>query len=651
MQALFFLHDLWYIDRNRERERNMIDIEVQDLSKEFIKGKKILNGLSFRVDSGERVGLLGQNGTGKTTVLRILMGEVRPDSGTVRLPPNKKIGLISQIPRFPAGFTVEDVLRTAFEPLKAMEREMEELSSRLDDVSAMRRYGELSHRFEAMGGYETDTKLNRIAQGLSLTADFLRQPYDTLSGGEQTRINLARLLLEDTDILLLDEPTNHLDMRAVQWLEDYLEGYAGTVLAVSHDRYFLDRVVKRIIEIRDGKAVFFSGNYSFYAEERRRRLDEQARQYEKEQKKVAQLEAAADRIHLWAFLGADKLHRTAFSIEKRIERIQTVDKPKTERMLHQHFESRDFHGDTVLAAENLSKRYDTKTLFSGLDLTIRGGGERIALIGENGTGKSTLVRILLGLEKPDTGRVVLGPSVRTGYLKQDVSFPDPWKTLTDTLVYSEQGFTVSEARNRLAAFGFRGEDSQKYVGELSGGELRRLALCLVMKGETNFLILDEPTNHLDIASCEWIEEAVEAYPSTLLLVSHDRYFIRKFAERIWELRNGRIIDWPCGYDEYLRLSEAQPRTETSKAPPRDKKQRQKREDPQTLRRRLTVAEQDLAHTEAAMDKLKAEMENCGSDYNLWIEKDGQLKELQAVWEQQYSRWEELSEQLEKKENS
>jgi len=234
----------------------MIDIWVQDLVKEFIKGKKILNGLSFQVDSGDRVGLLGKNGTGKTTVLRMLTQEIRPDSGIIRIPAGKKMGLISQIPHFPAGFTVEDVLRTAFDPLKKMERELEVLSADLQDPNKLRRYGELSHKFEAMGGYDTQTQLNRIAQGLSLSQEFLAQPFDTLSGGEQTRINLGRLILEDTDILLLDEPTNHLDMHAVQWLEEYLQTFKGTVLAVSHDRYFLDAVVRRIVEIEDGKANF-----------------------------------------------------------------------------------------------------------------------------------------------------------------------------------------------------------------------------------------------------------------------------------------------------------------------------------------------------------------------------------------------------------
>jgi len=631
----------------------MIDIWVQDLVKEFIKGKKILNGLSFQVDSGDRVGLLGKNGTGKTTVLRMLTQEIRPDSGIIRIPAGKKMGLISQIPHFPAGFTVEDVLRTAFDPLKKMERELEVLSADLQDPNKLRRYGELSHKFEAMGGYDTQTQLNRIAQGLSLSQEFLAQPFDTLSGGEQTRINLGRLILEDTDILLLDEPTNHLDMHAVQWLEEYLQTFKGTVLAVSHDRYFLDAVVRRIVEIEDGKANFYSGNYSFYVQERRHRLEEQRRQYEKEQRKVAQLEAAADKLHLWAFLGNDKLHRTAFSIEKRIERIQTVDKPKTEHRMHQHFSAKDFHGDIVLETRDLSKAYDGKTLFTDLNLTIRGGRERIALIGDNGSGKSTLLRILLKEEKADRGSFLMGPSVKTAYLQQHAEFSDKWKTLTDTLVYSHQGYTVSAARDRLAAFGFRGEDSQKYVAELSGGELRRLALCMVMKDETNFLILDEPTNHLDIASCEWIEEAIEDYPGTLLMVSHDRYFIRKFAERIWELKDGKIIDWPCGYDEYLRLSAIQetaaPKSPNIAAPKKEARSRGKREDPQTLRRRITVYEQKIAKSEEAQEMLQAEMDACGSDYTLWLQKEEEMKILRAEWEELYAKWEEMTELLESKE--
>jgi len=620
----------------------MIDIQVTALSKEYIKGKKILDGLTFQVDSGERVALLGKNGAGKTTVLKILMGEVRPDSGSATLAPGKKAGLISQIPLFPEGDTVEDVLRSAFCHLVRMEEEMLRLTERLEDPAALRRYGELSQRFEALGGYETETRLQRVANGLSIPEAMRAQPFTTLSGGEKTRINLARLILEDTDILLLDEPTNHLDLSAIEWLQDYLSTYKGTVLAVSHDRYFLDEVVTRVIELKAGRAEFYSGNYTFYAAERKRRYEEQLKRYEKEQSKVTQLEAAAQRLHLWAFMGNDKLHKTAFNIEKRIERLQVTERPREDKKLNLRFTQEDFEGDEVLRLEGLSKAFAERTLFSEVTLKVRGGGERIALIGDNGTGKSTLLKILLKEEKPDSGTIWMGPSVHPAVLEQAVTFEDPNRTLVETLVYGEEANTVSEARNRLAAFGFRGEDVFKSVRDLSGGEQRRLALCRLMAEKVNFLLLDEPTNHLDIDSCEWIEDAVEAFQGTLLFVSHDRYLIRRFARRIWELKDGHITDYACGYDEYLRRT-AQPAPPPAYAKKKDPPPiAPERENRQAAKRKLTVLEHEIQKAEEEAALLQRQMEACGSDYELWIRKDGELRTIRKDLTRLYEDWQVLA---------
>ena len=396
----------------------MIDISVSNLVKEFEVGTKILDGLTFQVDTGERVGLLGPNGCGKTTLLRILTGAMDYDEGEVMIAPGKRMGLISQIPVYPEGYTVEDVLATAFEPLRKMEDELARLTREMasgTDPALMSRYDKLTAAYEAAGGYETDTRINKVCNGLSIPQAMREQLFESLSGGEKTRVNLARLILEDTDILLLDEPTNHLDLRATEWLEEYLGKFKGTVLTVSHDRYFLDQVVDRIIEIQEGRAEFYQGSYSFYAVEKERRYEEKLKQYEKEQAKIEQLEKAAEQMRVWAYSGMDKTFKRVKSMEKRIERMRVTDRPKKERKMEVRFGEREFRGDEVLTIKGLTKGFGGRTLFSGLGLEVA-GGERIALIGDNGSGKTTLLKMILGEEAPDGGKVRMGPTVKVGYL-------------------------------------------------------------------------------------------------------------------------------------------------------------------------------------------------------------------------------------------
>ena len=351
----------------------MIEISVMGLQKSFDLEKKILDGLTFQINSGERVGLLGKNGAGKTTLFRILTGEIDYDAGEVAIASDRRVGLISQIPVYPAGYTVDDVLQSAFERMRRMADEMERLSAQMangdESEETLRRYGELSARFEGLGGYDTATAVNKVANGLSIPADMRTRLFDTLSGGEKTRVNLGRLILEDTDILLLDEPTNHLDLHAIEWLEEYLASFKGTVVAISHDRYFLDRTITRVIEILDGHAEFYNGNYSFYAVEKERRYLEKMRQYEKEQAKIRQLEAAADKLHLWAFMGNDALHKRAFSMEKRIERMRTTDKPTREKKMTAQFRSSEFLGDEVLTLSPYFSEYKLYAEAAGGTLT------------------------------------------------------------------------------------------------------------------------------------------------------------------------------------------------------------------------------------------------------------------------------------------
>ena len=626
----------------------MIDISVTNLVKEFEVGSKILDGLTFQVDTGERVGLLGPNGCGKTTLLRILTGVVDYDEGEVMIAPGKRLGLISQIPVYPAGYTVEDVIDTAFEPLHEMEREMTDLAGRMaageSDGAILSRYDKLTAAFQAGGGYETGTNKNKVCNGLSIPQAMREQPFDKLSGGEKTRVNLARLILEDTDILLLDEPTNHLDLRCTEWLEEYLETFKGTVLTVSHDRYFLDKVVDRIIEIQNGKAEFYSGNYSFYAVEKERRYEEKLKQYEKEQAKIDQLQKAADQLRIWAYSGNDKTFKRAQSMEKRIEKMRVTDRPRKERKMEVRFGEREFRGDEVMTIKNLQKSFGDRTLFSDVNLEVA-GGERIALLGDNGTGKSTLLKIIMGEEEPDSGKLRMGPTVKIGYLPQIIHFDHPERSLVDTMLY-DLDCTAQTARNRLAAFKFRGEDVFKSVSTLSGGEQSRLRLCMLMDAKINLLILDEPTNHLDIQSREWIEEAVEEYEGNLLFVSHDRYFIDRFATRIWMLEDGHITDFRGTYQEYLaaKARKAAPAPAPVKE---EKKEKPKRPGgTKILEKEVAAAERAVGKAEEEMYDLTLQIEEASADYlklqELYEKKEALEEEILKL----YGRWEELSAQLE-----
>ena len=620
----------------------MIDISVSSLVKSFEIGKNILDGLSFSVNSGERVGILGRNGCGKTTLFRILVGEVGYDEGEVMIAPSKRLGLISQIPVYPADWTTEDVLRDAHRRLYALSAKIDALAAQMehdDSPALLGEYDRLSEDFRRLGGYSMDTDRNRVANGLDIPAAMRAQLFSSLSGGEKTRVNLARLILEDTDILLLDEPTNHLDLHATEWLEDYLLHFKGTVLVISHDRWFLDKVVQRSIEINEGRAELYSGNYSFYVEERQRRFEEKLKKYERDQAKIEQLTRAAEQMHLWAFMGADKLHKRAFSMEKRIEKLSQSERPAEQKKLNVKFKQREFEGDEVLVAEDVSKSFGERTLFSAIDLLVR-GGERVALIGDNGTGKSTLVKLIMGEETPDTGYLYRGPAVRTAYLPQIVSFSDESRSALDTMLYDCR-CQPQEARDRLAAFGFRGESVFTPVGTLSGGEKSRLRLCMLMGADINFLILDEPTNHLDIASREWMEDALSDYEQTLLFVSHDRYFIEKFATRIWALAGGKITDFRGGYGDYCQWRERQEvfaQTERNTT----RKKAVKKEPSPNKERASAKLEREIAKLEEKAAELERQCEEYSADYQKLMELDAQKKDLDDELMLLYEKWEELN---------
>ena len=616
----------------------MVDIQVKNLTKFFVIGENLLQGLSFEIQEGECVAILGRNGCGKTTLFKILTGEMDYDDGEVFINPNKRIGLISQIPHFPSGYRVEDVLRSAYAQLIKTREKMQALEFSMQKGATeqqLTEYDALVNRFQSGGGYEMDVDVDKICNGLGISAEQRYQLFESLSGGEKTRVNLARLLLEKTDILLLDEPTNHLDLRSVEWLEGYINAFKGTVLTISHDRYFIDRIADRVIEITEGHAEFYSGNYTFYMDEKQARFDLQMKQYEQEQAKLKQLGYTVERMKGWG-INNRTLYRRAMSIQHRMERIRKTERPKTEKTMKATFSEKTFSGDVVFKMKNFGKAFAERTLFSDVELTVE-GGERIALLGDNGTGKTTFIKCLLG-EEDHQGKLQFGPTVKWGYLPQTIHFAHPERSLYDTMLY-EKNCSPQMARDRLGAFLFQGEDVFKKVGELSGGEQSRLRLCMLMDEKINLLILDEPTNHLDIASREWIEAAIEEFEGVLLFVSHDRYFIEKFAERIWLLEDGQIRDFKCGYQKYRSIMEHEAESKsvvTTSTKAKKEKPKGGTKETDKLIRRL---ERDIEKQERIVADFDLKIEAASADYQeltrLLSEKESAellLMELMEQWE-------------------
>ena len=623
----------------------MIDISVSKLNK-FYGEHHVLRDLSFTIERGERVGLLGDNGSGKTTLFKILSGELDYDSGEVLIPSDRKIAVVSQIPDYPSDYTVSDVLLSSFSHLEDISKKLRELERMMEvysDAEILARYDSLSSRFEQMGGYTVETEINKTCNGLGIPDSMRERLFSTLSGGEKTRIMIACALLRDPDILLLDEPTNHLDIDAVEWLEGYLPTFRGTVFIISHDRYFIDKCITRVIELSDGEAEFYSGNYSFYVKEREARFEEQLRRYKAEQAAIAKLEFTAERMHGWG-MGNKKLQVRAFAIEKRIERMRKTEKPKEyKNTIHAEFSSADFFGDNVLKINDLSKAFDDKTLFDSLNLTMR-NGDRIALIGDNGSGKTTLLDIISKNSSPDRGSVTYNPSVKSAMLPQIISFANEDRSILDTMLY-DLNVSTQTARNRLASFLFFGDEVFDSVKTLSGGERSRLKLCEIMAGDINLLILDEPTNHLDITSREWIEEAVEEYTGALLFVSHDRFFINKFANRIWELRDGVINDFVGTFDEFRREKQLLAlRKETAPVKKTvEKKEKPKAPNKKQNDKKLREIEREIAKIEERLSEIEAETEASASDFEALSKLFEEKEALNALLEEKMLLWENLYE--------
>lgn len=607
----------------------------------YFGDRHILRDVSFTVYEGEKVAVVGPNGSGKTTLFQVITGRLPYDSGEFALSSGKTVGIIDQIPSFAPECSVEDVLRSAFSRLYALQAQLQSLEAQMaadPSPALLQRYGALSSRFESLDGYHVDHRINRVCNGLEIPDAMREKPFSVLSGGEKTRVNLARIILEDTDILLLDEPTNHLDLNGVGWLGDFLAAYKGTVVTISHDRYFLDQCCDRIIELDGGVCDLYAGSYSYYAVERERRRQARLQEYARQTAAIRDLQERSARMHQW---GTEKMHKRAASIDKRIARMKVGDRPKAEKKLHMTFGDPDFPTEELLFVKHISKSFDGVPVLRDLTFTVR-NGDRIAIVGDNGTGKTTLLKIILGQETADAGTLRRADGLKISYLPQQVSFENPGRNLIDTLLF-EKNLTAQTARNRLGAFHFSGEAQQKTVASLSGGEKSRLKLCTIMYDPLNFLILDEPTNHLDILSREWIEEAIEGYEGTMLFVSHDRYFISRFANRILFIQNGRITDFSGSYEAFL---ETQAQKTVPAAAPKEKKERPKRSGgTKVLAKRQAVLEREISALEERAAALDEQIAAFATDPDKLVGLLADQDALQASLEEKLTEWEAVSRSL------
>jgi len=536
-------------------------IQCQNVQK-YHGAQLVLNSITFDIRQGEKIGLIGRNGCGKTTLFHLLNGEERPDQGQISIRKGSVVGMLAQIQEVNEKETVYEVLQRSFadpllwqQRLRELELEMSTFNTGTDETlwnRLLKEYGSLQDKFETAGGYEIESTIQRVASGLGIGTGQYSRLFASLSGGEKTKVGLAELLLRRPDVLLLDEPTNHLDMNAIEWLEQYLQSYDGTVLAISHDRYFLDAVVKKVIEIEDGEAFTFHTNYSGYQVEKETRLLQQFADYQEQQKKIKQMQESIKRLIEFGNRGTPPnpaFYRRAASMQKALDRMVKVKRPILERKsMDLQLEQNDRSGNQVVILEDIGKAYGERSLFTDANEVLR-YGETTALIGGNGAGKSTLLRIILGQETPDTGSCTLGSRTALGYLAQE-AVPDNNKQSVLRYFREEAGLEEGEARGQLARFLFYGADVFKDITNLSGGEWTRLRFAVLMHRKPNLLILDEPTNHLDIDSREALEEALEEFPGTVLAVSHDRYFINRLFHKLWSIESGRFGVFNGNYEYY-----------------------------------------------------------------------------------------------------
>ena len=635
-------------------------LSCQSICKSFGE-KVILQDASFHIEEREKAALIGNNGAGKTTLLRIIMEEISADSGQVVIAKDKKIGYLAQYQDIHGHHTIYEELMTTKQYILDMEDKIRSLEQEMKYVagdkleSLMNSYTRLTHQFELENGYAYKSEIVGVLKGLGFEEEDYGKQIENLSGGQKTRVALGKLLISKPDILLLDEPTNHLDMESIAWLETYLLNYPGAVFIVSHDRYFLDKVVTKIVEIEAAQMRMYEGNYSAYALKKAQLRDAQYKAYLNQQREIKHQEAVITKLRSF---NREKSIKRAESRVKMLDKIQRIEKPiEIDNQMRISLEPRFISGNDVLTVEGLSKAFPGQTLFTDINFEIK-RGERVALIGNNGTGKTTILKILNGIVDADAGRFALGSKVQIGYYDQEHHVLHMEKTIFQEISDTYPTLTETEIRNMLAAFLFTGDDVFKLIASLSGGERGRVSLAKLMLSEANFLILDEPTNHLDIASKEILEEALNSYTGTVLYVSHDRYFINQTATRIMDLTNQAIVNYIGDYDYYLEKKDEMTRIyapvqetaaqEVTENVSETKLTWQQQKEEQALKRKR---ENELKKVEARIEELEARDKeidetmvlpdictNVAECTKLSREKAAIAEELDGL----YEKWEELA---------
>lgn len=644
----------------------MIVLSASDLTKTY-GTDVIIKGADFHINGGDRVGLVGRNGAGKTTLLNMLTGELRPDGGRIYMPAGLRMGYLRQRDNFGGDMTVMEAVESIFEPLRRLEEQIASAADMVaqtpEDRALLLRLDSLQQEYEMRGGYTYKSEMTGILSSMAFGPEYYDKKIGTLSGGERTRLALAALLLEKPDLLILDEPTNHLDIGMLKWLEQYLSSYRGSMIIVSHDRYFLNRTVNRIFEIEHHRLRTYDGNYDEYLEKKRQQSEAEMRAYENQQREISRQEAM---IRAMKERGTEHLAKRARSREKRLDMIERIEKPKSaEDSMKIRFEQDFQSGSDVIMAEDLSKSFgegkNRRKLFDHVSLDIK-RGEKICIVGQNGIGKTTLLKIIMNEIRPDSGRIRAGHNVTFGYYDQGQMLLDPSNTVLEEMKNTYRLYTDTKMRSILGRFLFKGDDVFLKVRDLSGGEKARLTLLKMMLGGANTLILDEPTNHMDIESKEVFEEALAEFPGTAVIVSHDRYFLQKIPDRILELTPDGMVEYLGKYDYYM---EKKDRIESGKkylesmassekqegagendrekalSPEEQRRLNKEREAEERRRtRRREALEEELAGIEeeiAGLSERISRPENA-ADYKLLSELSEQLTEAKARSEELMEEW-------------
>ena len=643
-------------------------LSCQNLSKTFVD-RPILKQASFQLEEHEKAAIVGVNGAGKTTLLKMIIGQLPADEGLITFAKDKTFGYLAQQSDLSSSHTIYEELLSVKQDLVSMEQQLRDLEesmkhcegTQLEEI--MERYTRMTHDFEVRGGLLYKSELTGVLKGLSFLDEDFDKQISTLSGGQKTRVSLAKLLLQSPDLIILDEPTNHLDIASISWLETYLRSYKGAVLIVSHDRYFLDRVVTKVIAIENGLVRSYAGNYSDYAAKAAMLRKAAVNAYLKQQEEIHHQQQVIDKLKSF---NREKSIKRAESREKMLDKMELLEKPVEIRDdMHLKLTPQIISGNDVLSIEDLSKHFGSLTLFEHVDIEIK-RGEHVAIIGDNGTGKTTLLKIINELESMDSGQIRLGSKVEIGYYDQEHHVLHSEKTLFDEISDDYPALTNTQIRNTLAAFLFTGDDVFKKISELSGGERGRVSLAKLMLSNANFLILDEPTNHLDITSKEILEQALNDYEGTVLYVSHDRYFVNQTATRILDLYNKQFYSFAGNYDYYLEKKDVveqpsgavQPdgqttttgaNTDAAESASDSKLSWQQQKEEQALKRkkenRLRKCEDDIAALEDEIAQLNEQMADpaIATDVAKLQELSKKQTALQKTLEQRYEEWEELSE--------